>query len=169
MASQLSPPQGHAPATVRRPGWLRFLVVTAIILFVALAATVLAIGPARTADVAFRGAAYLTDDPKACLNCHQMKPEYESWFHSRHSTEATCNDCHLPRGLLTKWAGKAQAGLRHTYKFYTGDHPINIRIESLSKSIVQGNCQECHRQLVNEVKSGDGRYCFDCHRSTPHG
>lgn len=98
-----------------------------------------------------------------------MQPEFESWFHSRHQSEATCNDCHLPQGVITKWIGKAQAGFRHTYKFYTGDHPVNIRITPGSKAIVQKNCQSCHRDLIKEVRLGEGRYCFDCHRSTPHG
>ncbi|MGP1351361.1 MAG: NapC/NirT family cytochrome c, partial [Hoylesella marshii] len=39
---------------------------------------------------------YLADDPSACVNCHIMTPYYNTWAHSSHARNATCNDCHVP-------------------------------------------------------------------------
>ena len=39
---------------------------------------------------------YLSDDPKACVNCHIMEPEYATWSHSSHGRNTVCNDCHVP-------------------------------------------------------------------------
>ena len=42
------------------------------------------------------GAAYMTNDPEACTQCHVMQEQYDSWIKSGHAHVATCNDCHLP-------------------------------------------------------------------------
>lgn len=42
------------------------------------------------------GYAYLSDDPKACVSCHIMRPQY----HGSHKAFAICNDCHLPHTNL---------------------------------------------------------------------
>jgi len=39
---------------------------------------------------------YLSDNPKACVNCHIMAPEYATWNHSSHGRNTVCNDCHIP-------------------------------------------------------------------------
>ena len=43
-----------------------------------------------------RGWAYMTDDPRACANCHVMNEQYDGWIKSSHRSVAVCNDCHVP-------------------------------------------------------------------------
>ena len=43
-----------------------------------------------------RAYSYLSDDPKACINCHIMTPYYQTWIHSSHAQWATCNYCLVP-------------------------------------------------------------------------
>ena len=35
-------------------------------------------------------ASYLGDDPRTCINCHVMTPQYITWQHSSHREVATC-------------------------------------------------------------------------------
>ena len=60
------------------------------------------------------------DDPSACVNCHIMGPYYATWFHSSHSRNATCNDCHVPHeNPVKKWVFKGMDGMRHVAVFLT--------------------------------------------------
>ena len=43
-----------------------------------------------------RAYSYLSDDPKTCVNCHLMAPQYATWSHSAHREVATCTACHVP-------------------------------------------------------------------------
>ena len=49
-----------------------------------------------------RGWAYLTDDPRACTNCHVMNEQYDGWIKSSHRSVAVCNDCHVPHSLVAQ-------------------------------------------------------------------
>jgi nitrate/TMAO reductase-like tetraheme cytochrome c subunit len=40
-----------------------------------------------------RGASYLTNDPKACADCHVMQEQFDGWQRSSHRSVAVCNDC----------------------------------------------------------------------------
>ena len=52
---------------------------------------------------------YLSDDPKTCVNCHVMRPEFATWQHSSHREVATCNDCHVPHdNVISKYYFKAK-------------------------------------------------------------
>jgi hypothetical protein len=42
------------------------------------------------------GASYLSNNPRACVNCHIMRDHYDGWDTSSHHAVATCNDCHAP-------------------------------------------------------------------------
>ena len=53
-----------------------------------------------------RGWAYMTDDPRACANCHVMNEQYDGWIKSSHRSVAVCNDCHVPHSLVAKYATK---------------------------------------------------------------
>lgn len=67
-----------------------------------------------------RAHTYLADDPSACVNCHIMGPYYATWFHSSHSRNATCNDCHVPHeNPVKKWVFKGMDGMRHVAVFLT--------------------------------------------------
>lgn len=126
-----------------------------------------------------RAFSYLADDPSACVNCHIMAPYYQSWNHSSHARQATCNDCHVPQGLVKGYAFKAQDGLYHAAVFTLRAEPQVIRPRDASSAVILQNCIRCHTQLntefVNtgmvrftEVKNGREKACWDCHREVPH-
>jgi len=116
---------------------------------------------------------YLSDDPKACINCHIMAPQYATWQHSSHARAATCNDCHVPHdSTLRKYAYKAKDGSRHAFMFTFRMEPQVITATQDSKEVIQQNCIRCHSTVVSEVAFGvhrDDRACADCHREVPHG
>jgi cytochrome c nitrite reductase small subunit len=123
---------------------------------------------------------YLTDDPKACINCHIMRPEHTTWMHSSHRDKAICNDCHVPHNnIVRKYYFKASDGLRHAFMFTFRLDPEVIRIKEAGKTVVQENCIRCHLKQVNPVsiinvsgknyKKGEGKLCWGCHQEVPHG
>ncbi|MDO5607906.1 MAG: cytochrome c nitrite reductase small subunit [Capnocytophaga sp.] len=123
---------------------------------------------------------YLSDDPKACVNCHIMAPEYATWLHSSHGRNAVCNDCHVPHdNVLRKYYFKAADGLRHATMFTLRMEPQVITMHSPGQMVVQENCIRCHDQLNSVVgtgqvtaqmaHAGEGKLCWDCHTDVPHG
>ncbi|HVO73090.1 MAG TPA: cytochrome c nitrite reductase small subunit [Ignavibacteriaceae bacterium] len=124
---------------------------------------------------------YLSDDPRACINCHVMTTEYASWQRSSHARVATCNDCHVPHSNpLSKYAFKANDGLRHAFMFTFRLEPQVIQIKEAGADVVQLNCMRCHENQLHrsylsktidleDRNAGIGRFCWDCHRETPHG
>ncbi len=123
---------------------------------------------------------YLSDDPKACINCHVMTTQYATWQHSSHREVAVCNDCHVPHdNIVRKYFFKAQDGLRHATIFTLRTEPQVIKMHEAGTKVVQENCLRCHSQLVETVSlqsvtamtasHGDGALCWSCHRETPHG
>ena len=56
------------------------------------------------------GLSYLSTDPAACVNCHIMQPQYDSWQKSSHHAVASCVDCHLPHDFIGKYIAKAENG-----------------------------------------------------------
>lgn len=124
---------------------------------------------------------YLTNDPSACMNCHVMQPYYATWFHSSHSRNATCNDCHVPQdNFVKKWFTKAKDGGRHTAVFVTRCEDQVMKALPASSQVIMDNCIRCHQQLNTEfvntgrvdymmTEVGNGKACWDCHREVPHG
>ncbi|MHB8169932.1 MAG: cytochrome c nitrite reductase small subunit [Thermincolia bacterium] len=110
-----------------------------------------------------------TEKPGFCVSCHVMEPMQTTWEHSAHGGVVGCNDCHAPADKVEKILYKAISGTGHMYFNTTGQIPDNIRALEKSRKIIQSNCVRCHSQLVNDTKMGGGKYCFECHRSTPHG
>src|ERR1043166_9012093 len=76
-----------------------------------------------------KGAAYLSNDPKACVNCHIMRDQYDSWQKASHHSFAMCNDCHVPHDFVGKWLTKAGNGYHHSEAFTLQNfhEPIQIR------------------------------------------
>lgn len=123
---------------------------------------------------------YLSNDPRACINCHVMNVHYASWQKGSHATVATCNDCHVPQDnfLRTYWF-KANDGLRHATYFTMRWEPQVIQIKDAGKEAVQENCIRCHSNLIHptsiraisnkNVEDQTEKYCWECHRNTPHG
>lgn len=123
---------------------------------------------------------YLSDDPKTCVNCHVMYPQYTTWERGSHGRGVTCNDCHVPQNnFITKYLFKANDGLRHATYFTMRWEPQVIQIKDAGKRAVQDNCTRCHSNLIHplalrpinnkNVEDQTERYCWECHRETPHG
>ncbi len=129
---------------------------------------------------ASRAYSYISDDPKTCVNCHIMAPEYSTWAHSAHREVAHCNDCHVPQdNAFRKYYFKAKDGLRHATIFTLRAEPQTIFIKKEGQEVVHENCIRCHESLVTDHIVGaqtelyrlkfEERLCWDCHRYTPHG
>jgi cytochrome c nitrite reductase small subunit len=117
---------------------------------------------------------YLSDDPRACINCHIMEPMYVTWQHSSHGAVASCNDCHVPQdNVIRQYAFKASDGLRHSLLFTLRRERQVIEAIPASKRVIQENCIRCHTNIVDpvvpSVHTDFDRACVDCHREVPHG
>ncbi len=126
------------------------------------------------------GVSYLSADPKACVNCHIMQPQYDGWQKASHHTVATCVDCHLPHALLPKYIAKAENGYHHSVAFTRQNFAEPIQIKGANIERLYDNCIRCHGLLVHaQIASGlrpDGsdrgeaaRFCIHCHASVGHG
>jgi len=130
------------------------------------------------------GLSYLSNDPKACANCHIMNDQFDSWRKGPHHAVATCNDCHVPPHFPEKYIAKALNGYHHSMGFTlqsaTPDEPgartvfeEPIRIKDTNSQILQDNCLRCHRDFVHDVVRGstwadNAIRCVHCHRSVGH-
>jgi cytochrome c nitrite reductase small subunit len=119
-----------------------------------------------------KGASYLTNDPQACVNCHIMQENYDSWQMSSHRVASDCNGCHTPHDFFGKYKTKAIHGIRHSWGFTTGNYPEPLEIKQDSLDIVEANCRSCHGQIFHAtdlvaVKSSEGS-CISCHRDVGH-
>jgi len=119
-----------------------------------------------------KGASYLGHDAAACANCHIMEEQYGAWLKGSHHDAAVCNDCHTPVNPLGKYAVKGLNGFRHSLAFTTGWFHEPIQITALNRSVAEGNCRECHADMVGRVAGphGEGETisCIRCHESVGH-
>lgn len=120
------------------------------------------------------GFSYLSNDPESCVNCHIMREQYSGWLTSTHGQVATCNDCHVPHALLSKYLGKAANGWHHSVAFTTQDFDEPIRIKPSNVEVLEQNCRSCHGELVADISGHygsdeEGPACVHCHRSVGHG
>jgi cytochrome c nitrite reductase small subunit len=120
-----------------------------------------------------KGLSYLKDDPAACINCHVMREQYDSWSRSSHREWATCNECHMPHETVPKYYRKALNGWNHSVKFTTGDFPDPIMIAERNKEVALENCLSCHQDMVNDMllrgdPDKDGLRCTECHGNVGH-
>ncbi len=120
------------------------------------------------------GLSYLSNDPKACVNCHVMRPQLDGWQKASHHAHATCNDCHVPHDVVGKYLTKVKHGWRHSKAFTLEDfhEPIQILPEDLD--IVRANCLRCHGELVSGLAparhpGGAQADCVHCHAAAAHG
>lgn len=118
------------------------------------------------------GASYLSDDPKACANCHVMHTQYESWSKGGHRVFATCNDCHMPNNsFFTKYAAKSYNGFMHSAAMTISDYPDALKITKFNRDITLLNCVRCHEEIVGNIaKVGTNAQsdCISCHRAVGH-
>jgi cytochrome c nitrite reductase small subunit len=120
------------------------------------------------------GTAYLSNDPKACVNCHVMREHYDGWQKASHHAVAVCNDCHVPHDFVGKYMAKAENGFWHSKGFTLQDFPEPIRIKPRNAKLVQDNCIGCHAGLVREIidrgSAADvSNNCLRCHAAVGHG
>jgi cytochrome c nitrite reductase small subunit len=119
------------------------------------------------------GLSYLSEDPRACVNCHIMREQFDAWQRSEHAAVATCNDCHAPHDVIGKYLAKAQNGWNHSVAFTLGTFQEPIRIRPSNAAIVERNCVGCHAALVSEIlghpdREGATIGCTRCHREVGH-
>lgn len=120
-----------------------------------------------------KGLSYFSSDPKACVNCHVMNDEYDSWQKSSHHYAAKCIDCHIPHTFPQKYMVKAQNGWNHSRAFTLQNFEEPIRIKPGNLNVLQQNCLHCHEGIVSEINRHDqyvksGPRCTECHRSVGH-
>jgi cytochrome c nitrite reductase small subunit len=121
------------------------------------------------------GLSYFSTDPKACMNCHIMRPQYDSWMKSSHHTVAVCVDCHLPHDFIGKYIAKAENGYHHSKGFTLQDFHEPIMIKERNSQILQESCLRCHGDLVHQLVPGaktedrKALNCVHCHASVGHG
>ena len=119
------------------------------------------------------GLSYFSKDPAACMNCHIMKPQFDSWQKSSHHTAAACIDCHLPHDFIAKYIAKAENGYNHSKAFTLQGFHEPILINDKNSRILQQNCIECHQDFVHEIMhdstTEDMVSCIHCHQSVGHG
>lgn len=120
------------------------------------------------------GTSYLSNDPKACVNCHIMREQYDSWQKGPHHANAMCNDCHVPHDFMGKYLTKMDHGYRHSkgFTFQNFHEPIQIKPSSLK--VVEDNCIRCHTSMVGEFVAhaqvkGEHVSCIHCHSNAGHG
>lgn len=122
------------------------------------------------------GAAYFGHDPGACLQCHSMKENYDSWTRGPHGHAATCQDCHSPHDDAVAWLiSEADNGFWHSLKFTTGAYPENIKIRDVNRKIAEESCLHCHAGLTDDIRmtraeaSHDDQIdCLQCHANVGH-
>ena len=100
------------------------------------------------------GLSYLSDDPKACVNCHIMQPQYDSWQKASHHTVATCVDCHLPHGFDPQVPRQGRERLPPSKAFTLQDFPEPIMIKREDEPDPPGELRALPRGLVHEQIAG---------------
>ena len=136
-----------------------------------------------------KGLSYFGTDPRACVNCHIMEPQYAGWQKASHHTVARCIDCHLPASFIPKYLAKAENGYRHGKLFTTQGFEEPITIKAAGREILQANCERCHADLVHGLlgrwgyaadpgaqraarereRAAVGADCVHCHWTVGHG
>jgi cytochrome c nitrite reductase small subunit len=116
-----------------------------------------------------RGASYLTDDPRACANCHVMNQQYAGWMAGSHHAVARCNDCHTPPGLVRKYLTKAQNGVAHSWAFTTDRFHEPILIHERNRAVTEEACRKCHQPIVDAIEAHrTAESCLRCHAQVGH-
>jgi len=119
-----------------------------------------------------RGASYLTNDPRACANCHVMEDHYGAWTKSSHHAVAVCNDCHTPHDFLGKYYTKGLNGYHHSLAFTTGRFHEPIQITARNRAVTEAACRSCHQDIVQAIDpphaGSEPLSCIECHDSVGH-
>jgi cytochrome c nitrite reductase small subunit len=132
----------------------------------------LAVGIGSYTFIYAKGYSYLSNNPATCANCHVMQGHYDAWVRSSHKAVATCNDCHAPEALVTKYYTKAANGFWHSLKFTTGRFADPLRIRAVNHRVTESACRRCHQAMVHDIDARHGAAagfsCLRCHASVGH-
>lgn len=147
--------------------WSRALVFISIVLFGA------SLGVGTFTLFYAEGFSYLSNNPKACINCHIMKENYYTWENSSHHGFATCNTCHASGNTVQKYVSKAINGFNHSLAFTTGNYHYPLQIKDFNKKIVQRACYSCHEGMLSishtQYKDNlEKLNCLNCHKEVGH-
>ncbi len=117
-----------------------------------------------------KGAAYMTNDPAACANCHIMQGHFDAWQKSSHHAVAVCNDCHAPHdSLVAKYYCKGRNGVFHSLAFTTGEFHEPIMITDYNRGVTEDACRYCHDRLTHAIDLGtEPLSCIRCHSDVGH-
>ncbi len=119
-----------------------------------------------------KGSSYLTNDPKACANCHIMQDHFSAWTKSSHHAVAGSNDCHTPKDFTAKWITKGINGYNHSKAFTTGKFHEPIQITARNLEITENQCRHCHAAIVAAIDpphaGGSRMSCVRCHSTVGH-
>jgi cytochrome c nitrite reductase small subunit len=120
-----------------------------------------------------KGYSYITNDPRACANCHVMSEPFDGWLKASHRAVAVCNDCHVPQDPVGKYWTKARNGFWHSYYFTTQSFEEPIRATAASREVAEANCRRCHDPVVQAMGTpshagGETLSCIRCHGSVGH-
>ena len=119
-----------------------------------------------------RGWAYLTNDPRACANCHVMNEQFDGWIKSSHRAVAVCNDCHVPHDFVGKYTTKARNGFWHSYYFTTGTFPEPIRATPRAATSRRRTAADVTsrswRRWAPRLVPAPSISCVRCHGSVGH-
>lgn len=148
---------------------LKRLALLAIFLGVVVGA---AVGLGGYTFIYAKGASYLTNDARACANCHVMQDYLDGWAKSSHHAVATCNDCHTPHDFIGKYATKMSNGYHHSLAFTTGNFHEPIQITPRNRRITENTCRSCHADIVTAIEAvhrdNQRMSCVRCHSSVGH-
>ena len=131
----------------------------------------IALGLGAYTFVYARGGSYLSDDPRACANCHVMQAQFDAWSRSSHHQVAVCNDCHTPKATGAKYWTKALNGYHHSRAFTTGDFHEPIMIKAANRAITEQRCRSCHAAVVEAIDHTpreEPLACTRCHADAGH-
>ncbi|MGD8720057.1 MAG: cytochrome c nitrite reductase small subunit [Candidatus Zixiibacteriota bacterium] len=148
---------------------MRGHIISAVLKWAAVAAIGAAVGLGAFTFVYARGYSYLSNDPEVCVNCHVMRDNYDSWTASSHRGE-TCNECHVPHGLVGKYAAKAESGFRHSWAFTFEDVQV-LRANERSREMLNENCMQCHAGMTAAICANETDLpmdCIRCHSGAGH-
>src|ERR1044072_2253093 len=132
----------RAPLSVTGPTRLTVLLAVGIALVVGSA-----VGLGAYTFVYAKGASYLSNDPRACANCHIMQDHLDGRIQSSPPSAASSNYCPNPAGHIPTYYTKADHGFFHSRAFTTGKFHEPIQMKERSRRVTENACRRCHQDI----------------------
>lgn len=101
-----------------------------------------------------------TNNMEFCTSCHEMETPLEEYKESIHyqnrvGVRATCPDCHVPKGGLSKYLAKL-AAVKDILGSFTGEINTPEKYEALRG--------EMAKSVWEKMRATDSRECRSCHQ-----